>query len=686
MWDVVKTWLVPGSLPFLVLALGVGALLLRRPAARRAGRALVVGVVALYVALSLPFTAQRLALGLQGSYEPLDPATTVAHPLAVVVFDGDYPEGRVREAARLYRHLGADWLIVSGADKEMYNALVADGVPPDRIVRETRSSNTREQAVSLGPILRARSIEHFVFVASSIHMRRALAAVRATGLRPIASVSEVLYYGRASGLAQLAPGWNALWLSEESLYEYGALALYWVRGWLAPQTAATSATAGDPPGTGNSATLLVASIAQRSGFCSPLPPPAGPVVFVGTGPALADAVHDAHAGTTILVADGRYSGVSLIFRTPNVTLRSRSGNRDAVVIDGRYAVGEIVSIVAPHVTIADLTLTRAQFHPVHVAGGGDYATLYNLHIVDGGEQFVKENPDAAAHYNDYGMVACSALEITPAGRTYVETQTAALTGYACYTGGIDAHAARGWTVRDNTISDIYCDSGLAEHAVHFWNGSRDTIVERNVLINNARGVGFGLGATLPATVRIYPDDPLHGTGLSPTVVGHIGGVIRNNFIYADTRRFDTAIGLEQAWNASVLHNTIYAPAGGLGIDVRFANSNAIVMNNLATPGVGLRSGGSVREGGGNLPATAAMFLNAAAGDLHLVPGAAAIGRGINLKGLVPVDIDGESRHSPPDVGADERARGGYLESARGSGLPPLRRSNWVGVTPPAGAQ
>jgi hypothetical protein len=534
----------------------------------------------------------------------------------------------------------------------MYEMLLADGVPPGRIIRETRSSNTREQAVNLGAVLRARSIDRFVLVASSIHIRRAVAAVQATGLRPSPSAAEVLPHRRAFGLASLAPGWGALRLSEESLYEYGALALYWLRGWLRqPAGNAAGGARADTSGPDDAATL--AGTQGRSAFCEPLPPPRGRVVPVSTTQALVNAVRDSAAGTTILLADGTYSGVSLVFRAPNVTLRSQSGNRDAVVIDGSYLVGEIVSIVAPHVTIADLTLERAQFHPVHVAGGGDYATLYNLHIVDGGEQFVKENPDGSGRYNDYGTLACSVLEMTRAGRTYVETKTAGIAHQPCYTGGLDAHAALGWTVRDNTIANIYCDKGLAEHAVHFWAGSRDTIVERNVLINNARGIGFGLGGSVPATVRVYPDNPLAAHGLLATAVGHIGGVIRNNFVYADTPRFDTGIGLEQAWNASVLHNTIYATTAGLGIDVRFVNSNAVVKNNLASPGVTLRSGGSLKDSGGNMTATFDMFVNAAAANLHLLPYAAAIGGGVDLRGLVPTDIDGEIRRSPPDVGADQ---------------------------------
>lgn len=429
-----------------------------------------------------------------------------------------------------------------------------------------------------------------------------------------------------------------------------------------------SDTAGNVDPSDYVTSFTIASPPVQAGFCPAWPAATGNTVTVSTTSALVNAVANSPSGTTILVADGTYTGVDLVFRTPNVTLRSKSGNRDGVVIDGNYQVGEVLSVYAAHVTIADLSLSHPINHPVHLGGGGDYAMLYNLHLIDAGEQFVKVNPDTSGNTNDYGTLACSLLELTPAGRSYVETTTAASTGFACYTGGIDGHAAWGWEVRDNTIRDIYCDSGLAEHGIHFWDTSRDTVVERNVLINDARAIGFGLGTT--ASGRAYPDNPLAGTGLVATSVGHIGGVIRNNFIYADTTHFDTAIGFEEAWKASVFHNTVFSTVGGLGIDVRYANSVVAVENNLATPGLDQRDSGQVSANAGNFAATANMFVSPATGDLHLASAGVAL-KGVSLNGLVPTDIDGETRGTPPDSGADEYL-GGVQPGARARLATPRR--------------
>ena len=80
-------------------------------------------------------------------------------------------------------------------------------------------------------------------------------------------------------------------------------------------------------------------------------------------------------------------------------------------------------------------------------------------------------------YADFDLPAFLAkkdFEMTDEGRPYVERAVG-----GCYTGGIDAHMARGWRVAENRFVGIYCaGEGLAEHAVHFWVGSRDTVVER----------------------------------------------------------------------------------------------------------------------------------------------------------------------------------------------------------------
>jgi len=188
--------------------------------------------------------------------------------------------------------------------------------------------------------------------------------------------------------------------------------------------------------------------------------------------------------------------------------------------------------------------------------------------------------------------------------------------------------------------------------VHFWSASRDTLVEFNTIINFARGIGFGLVEN--GRTRDYADDPYSGIGY----IGHYDGIIRNNFIYADIDFYDTGIELAQAHGVRVFHNTVVSSPDASGffssIDYRFANTKAEIRNNI-TRRITQRNG-AVGELSSNIEgAELNMFVDAAAGDLHLSAGATdAIDKGevVNEAGL---DIDGEPHaNGVPDIGADER--------------------------------
>jgi hypothetical protein len=337
-----------------------------------------------------------------------------------------------------------------------------------------------------------------------------------------------------------------------------------------------------------------------------------------------------------------------------VTIRSRSGRPGAVVLDGRYATGDLVAVVASNVTIAEVTLTRASYHLVHVVPRDAGPTirrvrLYRLRLVDGAQQFVKVNPNAArSAFVDAGRVECSSFRLTDRGRRRVPSER-----LPCYTGGIDAHGARGWVVRLNRFLDIRCDEGLAEHAVHFWTGSRETLVERNTIVDCARGIGFGLGERTD-WARKYPDQA------APGYVGHHGGIIRNNVVVAARPGMDTGIGLEQARGARIYHNTVYAGARAAGyfssLDYRFPNTSADIRNNLVTR-ITARNGATAKLARNVQSVPARWFRNPARLDFHLSRAAAgAIDRGVSVR-AAGLDIDGVPHAvGPPDLGADEAAR------------------------------
>jgi hypothetical protein len=397
---------------------------------------------------------------------------------------------------------------------------------------------------------------------------------------------------------------------------------------------------------------------QASAHCPPLEAPGENIVNVSSVSELQNAVNNSPSGTTILVADGTYDlhGVYLWFGTPNVALRSASGNREAVIISGNYQTTEIITIAASNVTVADLTLQQADTHPIHVVATASSDTtgtlIYNVHIIDPTEQAIKINPDTGrTHFVDNGVVACSRIELTDAGRSHVRD---------CYTGGVDAHQAQGWTVRDNYIEGFWCDYGLAEHGIHFWTGSRDTIVERNTLVDNVRGVGYGLLEDRDDG-RTYPDNPCPG---AEGYVGHYDGIIRNNFIFASRSElfdsqygFDCGVCLAQACGTLVLHNSVASTQAPFSsIEWRFDNTDAVLTNNLVSHNLNDRGGSAALQN--NLSsAPLSLFVDGAGGDLHLASSASsAIDQGASLTtGLCDDDIDGDARPSgsAPDIGADE---------------------------------
>jgi len=400
--------------------------------------------------------------------------------------------------------------------------------------------------------------------------------------------------------------------------------------------------------------------------CEPLPAPEGTIVEVAPGDDLAAAVAGAPAGATVMIADGTYDvgPDGLWVSADGVTIRGASGDREAVVLDGAYqqAGGGLVNVMGRDgTTIAHLTIRRARYHLVHVTGGPEGPStntrLFDLHLVDPGEQAIKINSNYDFD-SDGGEIACSRVELTDEGRAQVMMYESS--GTFCYTGGVDAHRARDWVIRDNVIEGFWCSNEfLSEHAIHLWRGCRDTVVERNLLVDNARGIGFGLGQ--PAGGRTYDDDPCPGIPIAE----HYGGVVRNNFIvgtrpelFASPSGMDVGIALEAACGATVVHNTVASAMPPFSsIEWRFAESNPRLVNNLVTHNLRERDG-AVAESIGNLEnADAAMFVDLAAHDLHLVAGAAAIDQG-DPQGadLAGTDVDGDPRASAPDVGADERVR------------------------------
>ncbi len=388
-------------------------------------------------------------------------------------------------------------------------------------------------------------------------------------------------------------------------------------------------------------------------------------VTVETVAELQEAVNQANSGgdPTILVADGTYNlhGVYLRITRDGITVRSQSGIRADVIIDGNYQTTEIFQIVASKVTIADMTLKRAQDHPIHVMATTSYdvtgTMISNIHIIDPGEQAIKINQDGGkSHSVNFGTVSESLIELTTEGRLFVENDTS--NSHPCYTGGIDAHGATGWQVKDNRIKGFWCSTGLSEHGVHFWSDSADTLVERNLIIDCDRGIGFGLGSS-----------------------GHQGGIIRNNMIYhpEDHGHSDVGIGLESAADVQVYNNTIFHDHSyPNAIEYRFTKSTGLtIVNNLTNRAITSRNGGSATRNANNVTsASSDWFVNPNGADLHLAAKrSGVVDAGAAMNGLRD-DFDRALRPqgSGIDIGADE-----YGASSTSSPITGGKAFSWMSL-------
>ncbi len=361
-------------------------------------------------------------------------------------------------------------------------------------------------------------------------------------------------------------------------------------------------------------------------FCLPLAPPAGTIITISDEATLRDQAYNAVPGTTLLVQPGTYQLQSFIhIINAGITLRGSTGSRGDVILDFGGMVGGHFGILvdADDVTIADLTIQNANDHGVSIQGK-DRPMLYNLHIRDIGDQLVKVNP--AGNGSEDGLLACSRLEYTT-------------TAPDEYTNGISAHNAHRWVVRDNEWARIRTPGNSAVPTILFWSASSDTIVERNLLVDCYQGISFGNAS--------------HGAG------DHIGGIVRNNIIYA-SQPHDVVVEMVHATGWLVAHNTalLLDPAPGLtwGMEARFDDSAGTFAYNLTNMPIWADRNGAQGTLTGNLTsAQNDWFINAAAGDLHLSATATAVIDQAAPLTAVTTDFDGDLRPAglAPDIGADE---------------------------------
>ncbi len=381
-----------------------------------------------------------------------------------------------------------------------------------------------------------------------------------------------------------------------------------------------------------------------------LPQPTGNVVNVNDVAALELAFVGIQPNTTVLIDPGAYVLNSTIWiQQDHITIRGNSNRCDEIVLIGQGMENASFGNV-PHgiwtnaagLTVQNLTIQEVYHHPIQFDPAAEAPWVYNVRLLDAGEQFIKGSSGGFGVGVDDGVVEYTIMAYTDGPPS---TNHGGGTGY---TNGVDIHGGNGWRISNNLFQNFHTPDGsdhLWNPAILMWNGASNTLSENNTFIDVDRAIAYGL------TDR-------------PSGTDHFGGIIRNNMVYmtpgtySASRRAgsDALIIVWDSPQTQVLHNTILTNQNQrLSIEMRFNTAGSDVQNNLNDANIGSRNGATFSQNGNLSNATPGMFLNPVDGDLHLHDTATtAIDQVVApIDALRDYDNQFRPAGSNADIGADE---------------------------------
>ena len=277
-----------------------------------------------------------------------------------------------------------------------------------------------------------------------------------------------------------------------------------------------------------------------------------------------------------------------------------------------------------------------------------------------GEQLLKVNASYdRSVYPDSGLVEYCRFEFTDRGKHW-------------YHNGVDVVAGSYWTIRDNEFLRVRGPVGeMCGPAILFFQGCYGTVAERNLIINCDVGIGLGIFHFGASSARAGED-----------TYAHRDAIIRNNIVIRDTPEGDAGIMVGYSANYKIYNNTvmlygdsprtiIYGDSLSYGEIKNNLTNGPIVaasdQNSLdpwspsweeepyyePTQTAGHQSTAVIEN---NITdATADMFVDLDAGDLHLLETAtAAVNSAVSLDDVTD-DYDGHTRpvDGTSEIGADE---------------------------------
>ncbi|WP_446011536.1 YdcF family protein [Candidatus Electrothrix sp.] len=237
-------------LPVYPLGMGIGLIVvsfifLRGNRKWIAGLTLLLSVIVLWGA-STQKTAELVMHSLERHYPPVAVQDTPKAE-AIVVLGGvtrgmvpgngltDLSGGvdRIVHAARLFKAEKAPLLVLSGGNAPGYRSEAEDmadilqlmDIPADKMLLETKSRNTQQNALYCQEIFQQRGIRNILLVTSASHMRRAEAIFNGIGVFVIPAATDYQLVERAPSFLDWLPQAGALEMTTKGIKEYIG---YWV--------------------------------------------------------------------------------------------------------------------------------------------------------------------------------------------------------------------------------------------------------------------------------------------------------------------------------------------------------------------------------------------------------------------------------------------------------------------------
>lgn len=379
----------------------------------------------------------------------------------------------------------------------------------------------------------------------------------------------------------------------------------------------------------------------------PLPKAEENIIRVSTVDELFEAARQVKPGGTILIEDGTYYMPRYFeITTDNVTLRSASGNREKVILDGARSMhGELVGITrCTGVTIADLTIQNIKWNGFKLNSDSNIqnVTIYNCIIHNIWQRGVKgvrvpENNREEMRPKNCKIQYCLFYNDHP--KRFSDDPNDTPDNFdGNYIGGIDVMYAKNWTISDNVFIGIQGRTGEARGCVFMWHHGEDCIIERNIIINCDTGIALGNSS---------------GIGEGQSSVHCTRFIVRNNFL---TNTPENGILADYTHNCQIVNNTIHDPDSRLKRLIRIVHDNdgLLVSNNiLSGPEMRIESNSDFEIKNNLTRNLTSLFVNPSKGNLHLsTPDQSIVDLAMPLP-AVQDDIDQEPRPDNPDLGADE---------------------------------